>query len=88
MDVATKKYVNKYPYKVRKYGPITERRDYSVTKITWNVPDFLVTSKESFEWFKKNWYWRIFKRTLPNYSDKQKSFIRIYSKFCRFGNSF
>ncbi|RMX35856.1 DNA-directed RNA polymerase subunit beta [Mycoplasmopsis fermentans] len=53
MDVATKKYVNKYPYKVRKYGPITERRDYSVTKITWNVPDFLVTSKESFEWFKK-----------------------------------
>ena len=43
----------KYPYKVHKFGPITERRDYSVTKFTWPVPDLLATSKESFEWFKK-----------------------------------
>ncbi|WP_430001996.1 hypothetical protein, partial [Mycoplasmopsis bovis] len=48
------KYQNKYPYKVRKFGPMTERRDYSATKVTWEVPDFLNMSKESFEWFKKS----------------------------------
>ncbi|WP_029512690.1 DNA-directed RNA polymerase subunit beta [Mycoplasmopsis iners] len=41
-------------YKLRKFGPITERRDYSTTKQTLNIPDFLSTSKESFEWFKKS----------------------------------
>ncbi|WP_027334684.1 DNA-directed RNA polymerase subunit beta [Mycoplasmopsis felifaucium] len=48
------KHENKYPYKIRKFGPITERRDYSNTKVTLNVPDFLSMSKESFEWFKKS----------------------------------
>ncbi|MEA4115373.1 DNA-directed RNA polymerase subunit beta [Mycoplasma sp. 744] len=43
----------KQSYKIRKFGPITERRDYSTTKQTLNIPDFLATSKESFEWFKK-----------------------------------
>ncbi|WP_027120589.1 DNA-directed RNA polymerase subunit beta [Mycoplasmopsis lipofaciens] len=53
MNVATEKKENKYPYKIRKFGPITERRDYSVTKHTEPVPDFLTTSKESFKWFIK-----------------------------------
>ncbi|VEU77969.1 DNA-directed RNA polymerase subunit beta [Mycoplasmopsis columbinasalis] len=39
-------------YKLRKFGPITERRDYSTTKQILNIPDFLSTSRESFEWFK------------------------------------
>jgi len=42
-------YTNKYPYKIRKYGPITERRDYSVTKKTLEVSDFLETPKVSFK---------------------------------------
>ncbi|MGY5139254.1 DNA-directed RNA polymerase subunit beta [Mycoplasmopsis gallinarum] len=41
-------------YKLRKFGPITERRDYSTTKHTLQIPDFLTTSKDSFEWFKKS----------------------------------
>ncbi|AIA29557.1 DNA-directed RNA polymerase subunit beta [Mycoplasmopsis californica] len=49
----TKEYVNKYPYKISEFGAGTERRDYSVTKNIYQVQDFLKTSKESFEWFKK-----------------------------------
>ncbi|QGZ97352.1 DNA-directed RNA polymerase subunit beta [Mycoplasma sp. NEAQ87857] len=41
-------------YKVRKFGPITERRDYSVTKHSLSLFDILATSKESFELFIKN----------------------------------
>ncbi|TNK95479.1 DNA-directed RNA polymerase subunit beta, partial [Mycoplasmopsis pullorum] len=40
-------------YKLRKFGPITERRDYSVTKQTLPVMDILSTAKESFENFLK-----------------------------------
>ncbi|KKB26943.1 DNA-directed RNA polymerase beta subunit [Mycoplasmopsis meleagridis] len=46
--------LQKAAYKLRKFGPITERRDYSTTKYTLDIPDFLAISKESFEWFKKN----------------------------------
>ncbi|QIW62637.1 DNA-directed RNA polymerase subunit beta [Mycoplasmopsis gallinacea] len=38
-------------YKVRKFGPKTERRDYSVTKQSLPVFDILKTSKDSFELF-------------------------------------
>ncbi|MBU4690678.1 DNA-directed RNA polymerase subunit beta [Mycoplasma sp. ES3157-GEN-MYC] len=53
-EKVTKKYVNKYPYKVTEFGAGTKRRDYSVTKHIYEVQDFLKTSKESFEWFKKS----------------------------------
>ncbi|VEU58476.1 DNA-directed RNA polymerase subunit beta [Mycoplasmopsis gallinacea] len=38
-------------YKVRKFGPKTERRDYSLTKQSLPVFDILKTSKDSFELF-------------------------------------
>ncbi|QZE12581.1 DNA-directed RNA polymerase subunit beta [Mycoplasma sp. Ms02] len=38
-------------YKLRKFGPKTERRDYSITKHSLPVFDLLGTSKESFEQF-------------------------------------
>ncbi|MHA3828351.1 DNA-directed RNA polymerase subunit beta [Mycoplasma sp. VS276A1] len=38
-------------YKIRKFGPVTERRDYSVTKESLPLFDILETSKESFELF-------------------------------------
>lgn len=38
-------------YIVRKYGPITERRDYSKTINNLPVTDLVATQKESFEWF-------------------------------------
>ncbi|MCE6090695.1 DNA-directed RNA polymerase subunit beta [Mycoplasmopsis agalactiae] len=66
------KYQNKYPYKVRKFGPMTERRDYSATKVTWEVPDFLNMSKESFEWFKKSGIEEILREHYPIVSSNKK----------------
>ncbi|VEU74950.1 DNA-directed RNA polymerase subunit beta [Mycoplasmopsis citelli] len=40
-------------YKIRKFGPKTIRRDYSVTKHSYPVEDILSTSKESFTLFIK-----------------------------------
>ncbi|WP_322949626.1 DNA-directed RNA polymerase subunit beta [Mycoplasmopsis cynos] len=40
-------------YIMRKFGPKTERRDYSVTKQTLELTDILSTSKESFDNFMK-----------------------------------
>nr|WP_318033345.1 hypothetical protein [Mycoplasmopsis cynos] len=40
-------------YITRKFGPKTERRDYSVTKQTLELTDILSTSKESFDNFMK-----------------------------------
>lgn len=53
MEQLNKKYVNKFQYKVSEFGSGTKRRDYSSTKNIFQVQDFLKTSKESFEWFKK-----------------------------------
>ncbi|WP_029513521.1 DNA-directed RNA polymerase subunit beta [Mycoplasmopsis primatum] len=66
------KYQNKFSYKMRKYGPITERRDYSATKVTLNVPDFLSISKESFEWFKKSGIEEILREHYPITSSNKK----------------
>ncbi|AAT27767.1 DNA-directed RNA polymerase subunit beta [[Mycoplasma] mobile] len=38
-------------HKLRKFGPVTERRDYSQTNRTWETFDFLETQKKSFKWF-------------------------------------
>ncbi len=58
---------------------MTERRDYSATKVTWEVPDFLNMSKESFEWFKKSGIEEILREHYPIVSKQQKSFFRIHS---------
>ena len=38
-------------YKLRKFGPTTKRRDYSVTKHTLPVSDLISIQTESFKWF-------------------------------------
>ncbi|WP_036431935.1 DNA-directed RNA polymerase subunit beta [Mycoplasmopsis cricetuli] len=43
--------MNQNNYKIRKFGPKTERRDYSVTKYSLPVEDILSTSKKSFSLF-------------------------------------
>ncbi|WP_027123666.1 DNA-directed RNA polymerase subunit beta [Mesomycoplasma molare] len=40
-------------FKIRKFGPVTERRDYSKTKRTLETPDFLEIQRNSFNWFLK-----------------------------------
>lgn len=42
---------DKKNYKLRKFGPITERRDYSITKHSLPVGDILATSKKSYQDF-------------------------------------
>ncbi|WP_029906293.1 DNA-directed RNA polymerase subunit beta [Mycoplasmopsis opalescens] len=49
-SAATEKNKN---YKLRSFGVNTLRRDYSVTHHTFEIPDLLAISKESFAWFKK-----------------------------------
>ncbi|SYV97533.1 DNA-directed RNA polymerase subunit beta, partial [Mycoplasmopsis edwardii] len=44
---------DKKKYVIRKFGPKTERRDYSVTKKSLELTDILSTSKESFDNFMK-----------------------------------
>lgn len=81
-------YTNKYPYKIRKYGPITERRDYSVTKKTLEVSDFLETPKASFKWFIKEGIEEVLKEHFPITSTNKKvslhykphSFVLEYDK--------
>jgi DNA-directed RNA polymerase subunit beta len=36
-------------YQVRKYGPLTDRRDYSNTKTELETQDFLQMQRDSFE---------------------------------------
>ncbi|MBN3534582.1 DNA-directed RNA polymerase subunit beta [Mycoplasma procyoni] len=38
-------------YKIKKFGPKTQRRDYSKTKQSLETPDFLETQRKSFRWF-------------------------------------
>jgi DNA-directed RNA polymerase subunit beta len=35
-------------YVIKKFGPLTERRDYSKTMTTLEIPDLLGIQKESF----------------------------------------
>jgi len=47
--------VQKSKYEVRKFGPITERRDYSISQKKFETPDFLEMQRISVEKFlKKN----------------------------------
>ncbi|WP_406615425.1 DNA-directed RNA polymerase subunit beta [Mycoplasmopsis hyopharyngis] len=81
-------YINKYPYRISKYGPITERRDYSVTKNTLPVSDFLETPKNSFKWFIKEGIEEVLKEHFPIISTNKKvslnykphSFVLEYDK--------
>ena len=41
--------MSKENYKVSKYGPITERRNYSITKHELEIQDLLQMQKDSFE---------------------------------------
>ncbi|WP_027121115.1 DNA-directed RNA polymerase subunit beta [Mycoplasma leonicaptivi] len=56
---------NKGKYKIRKFGPKTERRDYSVTKYTLPLTDLLQTSKDSFEHFMKKRIHEVLQEVYP-----------------------
>lgn len=43
--------VNKDKYEIRKFGPITLRRDYSISQKKFETPDFLEMQRESVEKF-------------------------------------
>lgn len=61
---------DKKNYKLRKFGPITERRDYSITKHSLPVGDILATSKKKLSRFYQQKNWRTFKWNLSNWSFK------------------
>ncbi|AXE60912.1 DNA-directed RNA polymerase subunit beta [[Mycoplasma] phocae] len=44
---------NMSKYELRKFGPITERRDYSISQKKFDTPDFLMMQRESVEKFIK-----------------------------------
>lgn len=52
-------------YKLRKFGPITKRRDYSKTVNNLPVTDLLAVQKESFEWFLNKGLAETFKNIYP-----------------------
>ncbi|QSF13435.1 DNA-directed RNA polymerase subunit beta [Mycoplasma sp. Mirounga ES2805-ORL] len=78
------KYKNKYEYRLKKFGPKTERRDYSTTKKIMNVPDFLSMSKESFELFKKNWVEASLREHYPISSTNKKVDIEYIHNSAKF----
>ncbi|WP_412031412.1 DNA-directed RNA polymerase subunit beta [Metamycoplasma buccale] len=43
--------LNKTKYEIRKFGPVTERRDYSISQKKFDTPDFLEMQRESVEKF-------------------------------------
>ncbi|WP_406614263.1 DNA-directed RNA polymerase subunit beta [Mycoplasma corogypsi] len=57
-------------YKVRKFGPITERRDYSVTKQSLPLFDILEVGKESFKLFIEERVKKCLKEIYPITSSK------------------
>ncbi len=46
--------LNKSKYELRKFGPITERRDYSISQKKFDTPDFLEMQRDSVEKFIKH----------------------------------
>ncbi|VEU77062.1 DNA-directed RNA polymerase subunit beta [Mycoplasmopsis columbina] len=83
MSVETNSKSTKTAFQMRKFGPITERRDYSTTKQILNIPDFLTTSKESFEWFKAKGIEESLKEHYPITSSNGKLTLEYINKSAR-----
>ena len=71
---------NPVNYKVKKFGPLTERRDYSNTKVQLETQDFLQMQRDSFEWFLDKGIEESFKEIYPIRSNNGKVVIEYISK--------
>ncbi|MGL5617604.1 MAG: DNA-directed RNA polymerase subunit beta [Metamycoplasmataceae bacterium] len=74
-------------YQIKKYGPITERRDYSNTKVELETQDFLQMQRDSFEWFLERGIEESFKEIYPIRSNNGKTVIEYISKSKRIERS-
>ncbi|MGL5590810.1 MAG: hypothetical protein ACRDCH_01940, partial [Metamycoplasmataceae bacterium] len=74
-------------YQIKKYGPITERRDYSNTKVELETQDFLQMQRDSFEWFLEKGIEESFKEIYPIRSNNGKTVIEYISKSKRIERS-
>lgn len=70
----------KINYELKKFGPITERRDYSNTKHELEIQDFLVMQKESYEWLLKKGLEETFNEIYPIKSNNDKIIIDYIKK--------
>ncbi len=74
-------------YQVRRYGPLTDRRNYSNTKIELETQDFLQMQRDSFEWFLEKGIEESFKEIYPIRSNNGKMVIEYISKSKRIERS-
>ncbi|MGL6125370.1 MAG: DNA-directed RNA polymerase subunit beta [Metamycoplasmataceae bacterium] len=74
-------------YQIKKYGPITSRRDYSNTKVELETQDFLQMQRDSFEWFLEKGIEESFKEIYPIRSNNGKTVIEYISKSKRIERS-
>ncbi|MGL5308621.1 MAG: DNA-directed RNA polymerase subunit beta [Metamycoplasmataceae bacterium] len=74
-------------YQIKKYGPITKRRDYSNTKVELETQDFLQMQRDSFEWFLEKGIEESFKEIYPIRSNNGKTVIEYISKSKRIERS-
>lgn len=74
-------------YKIKNFGPITKRRDYSNTKVQLETQDFLQMQRDSFEWFLEKGIEESFKEIYPIRSNNGKMVIEYISKSKRIERS-
>lgn len=70
----------KQAYKVQKYGPITERRNYSKTKNELEIQDLLQMQKDSIDWLLKKGLEKTFNEIYPIKSNNEKIVIEYIKK--------
>ena len=71
---------SKLNYKLRNFGPITQRRDYSNTKNELEIQDFLSMQKESYDWLLKKGFEESFNEIYPIKSNNEKIIIEYVKK--------
>lgn len=72
--------MNKKAYKIQKFGPIIERRNYSKTKYELEIQDLLQMQKDSFELLLKKGFEETFNEIYPIKSNNDKVQIEYVKK--------
>lgn len=72
--------MQKNNYKVQKFGPIVERRNYSNTKHELEIQDLLQMQKDSFDWLLKKGLEETFNEIYPIKSNNDKIIIDYVKK--------
>lgn len=72
--------MQKETFKLQKFGPIIERRNYSNTKHELEIQDLLQMQKNSFEWFLKKGLEETFNEIYPIKSNNDKIVIEYIKK--------